>query len=270
MNACLRRLPALSVLIGISIAAAEDTDPLPPSRQEVVYADFKIPDGKTVPPFQKLDAGRIGIGKVIVDPAHKQIIIPALVNRKEGIIEYILSLPNGKLHEALLVTDADPLHMSVGLQLLGFKDFGEFFPPLQEEDPFFTPPTPQDYAHARVHLTLRWTRDGKQQKSDLTDLLVNAQSKEPLKTDQWVYTNSFFYRQAYQGSLCGNPIAIFADRAATINYAGDFNDGDNEHGWIVRTEHPLQIGDAVEVVISPETTQPVTPSRPSIPVLPSP
>lgn len=227
-------------------ADVEQEEPAP------AFADFKSPDGRSVPPFEKLDGGRIGIGKVIVEPARKQVIVPALVNMEEGLIEYVLCLPNGKLHESLLVTDADPFHMSLAMKMLGFKAFENFFPVRDENLEWlpFTPPEPRDFADAYVSLKLKW-KDGKvDRESDLSDLVINARTKQPFPADKWLYTNSFFYSGAYQCSLCGNAIAIFADRSSMINYIGDYNEGDNEAGWIVHSKHPLKPGDPVEIVIT--------------------
>lgn len=234
------------------------------------FADFKSPDGMSVPKFEKLDGGRIGIGKVIVDPAKKQVIIPALVNMEEGLIEYILCMPNGKLHESLLVTDADPLHISLAMKMLGFKGFEKFFPVQDENLEWlpFTPPDPADYANAYVTLKLLWKDHGKEKESDFSDLVINARTKEPFPATKWLYTNSFFFNGAYQSSLCGNAIAIFADRTATINYIGDFNEGDNESGWIIHSAHPLKPGDPVEIILTQPSHR--KPERPEIPTLQTP
>ncbi len=229
-----------------------------------VFADFKIPDGRTVPPFEKLDGGKIGVGKVVFDPAKRQVVIPALVNMEEGLIEYVLCLPNGKLHESLLVTDADPFHLSLAMKMLGFKSFENFFPVRGEDLEWlpFTPPEPSEYEPACVKLAIKWKDGDTVRESDLSDIIINARTKNPFPSNKWLYTNSFFFSGSYQSSLCGNAIAIFADRASTINYIGDFNEGDNESGWIVHSGHPLKPGDPVEIIITQPSSEQQKPPHP--------
>ena len=75
--------------------------------------EVPLPDGKTVPKFEPLDEYRIKIGHVIVNHKERTVSFQAQVNMKEGILEYVCCMPNGKLHESLLVTEADPLHISL-------------------------------------------------------------------------------------------------------------------------------------------------------------
>lgn len=90
--------------------------------------EVPLPDGKTVPKFEPLDEHRIKIGNVIVNHKERTVSFQAQVNMKEGILEYVCCMPNGKLHESLLVTEADPLHISLGMTLLKFRRFEKFFP----------------------------------------------------------------------------------------------------------------------------------------------
>lgn len=62
---------------------------------------------------------------------------------------------------------------------------------------------------------------------------MNSQTRKGLDPSDWLYTNSFFYEGAYQASLSGEVISIFASRTSPINYIGDFHDGVNDTGWIV-------------------------------------
>ena len=87
-------------------------DPDAPAPEEAPR-EVPLPDGKTVPKFEPLDEHRIKIGNVIVNHKERTVSFQAQVNMQEGILEYICCMPNGKLHESLLVTEADPLHLSL-------------------------------------------------------------------------------------------------------------------------------------------------------------
>ena len=129
----------------------EDTNA--PAAEEATR-EVPLPDGKTVPKFEPLDEHRIKIGNVIVNHKERTVSFQAQVNMKEGILEYVCCMPNGKLHESLLVTEADPLHISLGMTLLKFHRFEKFFPVRDENFEWlpFTEPKPEDYADSYVQI----------------------------------------------------------------------------------------------------------------------
>lgn len=93
---------------------------------------------------------------------------------------------------------------------------------------------------------------------------MNAETKQPFPEGEWLYTNSWFYRGAYQASLSGDLVAIFADLSSPINYVGDFNDGSNDSGWIVNPKHTVPVGTDVRVIISQKSAPAVISAKPSI------
>lgn len=62
-------------------------------------------------------------------------------------------------------------------------------------------PKPADYADSYVQVAMTYTENGKEQKSDFSDMVVNSQTRKGLDPNDWLYTNSFFYEGAYQASL---------------------------------------------------------------------
>lgn len=229
-----------------------------PGNQDQPAAEMPLPDGKTVPPFEPLDDDRIKIGKVIVNHKARTVSFDAQINMKEGLVEYICCMPNGKLHESLLVTEADPLHLSLGMKLLKFRNFDKFFPERDANFEWlpFTEPKPEQYADSYVQITMTYTQDGQQHKSDLSDFVVNGQTRKGLSAKEWLYTNSFFYEGAYQASLSGEVISIFASRTSPINFIGDFHDGNNDTGWMANPGKNLPAGTPVTITISQQTAQP--------------
>jgi hypothetical protein len=258
----------MALALGTAVADESSTPVLGQAVGES-GSSFVAPDGKTIPAFEKLDEHRIRIGKVTVDHKKREVIVPAVVNMDAGLVEYILCLPNGKIHEALLVTEADPLHISLGMKALGFKSFEHFFPLRNENMEWlpFTPPTPEEYGKAYVQIKVRYREGDQEKESDLSDLVCNSKTKQTLSPDQWLYTNSFFYMGAYQASRNGDAIGIFADRGCTINYIGDFNDGDNDTGWVVSSDHPMTPGTPAEIVIT-QASEPESAPGDFNPVLP--
>ena len=162
-----------------------EANPNAPAAEEAPR-EVPLPDGKTVPEFEPLDEHRIKIGHVIVNHKERTVSFQAQVNMKEGILEYVCCMPNGKLHESLLVTEADPLHISLGMTLLKFRRFEKFFPVRDENFEWlpFTEPKPEDYADAYVQIVMTYTENGREQKSDFSDIVVNNGGNVE-KIDEW-------------------------------------------------------------------------------------
>ena len=204
-------------------------DPDAPAPEEAPR-EVPLPDGKTVPKFEPLDEHRIKIGNVIVNHKERTVSFQAQVN----------------------------MHISLGMTLLKFHRFEKFFPVRDENFEWlpFTEPKPADYADSYVQVAMTYTENGKEQKSDFSDMVVNSQTRKGLDPNDWLYTNSFFYEGAYQASLSGEVISIFASRTSPINYIGDFHDGVNDTGWIVNPKKNLPPGTNVTVTISQKPVQP--------------
>src|SRR5262249_42273320 len=64
------------------------------------------------------------IGKVIVDLKARTVSCEGKVNMQRGLVEYFAVASHGKLHESVLELDVQPLHLQVGLLLLGLEPQG--------------------------------------------------------------------------------------------------------------------------------------------------
>ncbi len=73
-------------------ASAAPEAPAPQPAEQKPY----IPDGKTIPPVEKIDDASVRIGKVIVNHQERTVSFKAVVNMEKGILEYICCMPNGK------------------------------------------------------------------------------------------------------------------------------------------------------------------------------
>ena len=65
--------------------------------------------------------GKFRIGSVKFDAANRTVSLPAKVNMRGGVIEYVLTTESGKAHEALLTTKASPQDLHMACVLLGMK-----------------------------------------------------------------------------------------------------------------------------------------------------
>jgi hypothetical protein len=79
------------------------------------------PEPGTRAPAEKIGEHRYRIGQVVVDTKAGVVRAPARVNMRRGIIEYLAVAGAGKLHESVLLVEAEPVHLHVGLLLLGLE-----------------------------------------------------------------------------------------------------------------------------------------------------
>lgn len=215
--------------------------------------EYQIPDGKSVPKAEKIDDHRIKIGSVEINHKTRTISFSGEINMNRGLIEYIVGMPHGKVHETLILTETSPLHMSVGMKLLKFHSFERFFPMISKEKSTtaFIPPKPYEYIDSYLQIKIIWKLEGKEHSSDLSDMLLNPHGrKKSFPANKWLYTNSFVYNGVYQSCMTGDIIAIAADPSSVVNYTGEFNDGNNETGWQANPKEIPAPGTKITVEIS--------------------
>src|SRR3989304_3875348 len=88
------------------------------------------------PRVSKIREGVYSVGKVEVYKDKGFIKVPGKVNQRGGLIELLAASPIGKLHESVLVIEAEPLDIQVGLILIGLRgadpsqkqEFGNYKP----------------------------------------------------------------------------------------------------------------------------------------------
>ena len=72
-------------------------------------------------PAEEIGEHQYRIGRVVVDTAAKLIRMPCRVNMRRGMIEFLAVASEGKLHESVLLAEAEPLHIHLALLLLGLE-----------------------------------------------------------------------------------------------------------------------------------------------------
>lgn len=207
--------------------------------------EYKIPDGKTIPKAEKIDETHIRIGQVTIDTKERSFSIPVEVHMSEGLIEYLVSMPHGKLHETLFTTMADPFHMSVACKLLNFPSFKGMFPERDENLEWkpYKEPKREDFINSLIDITASWEKDGKKISMPASDLLKYKNTDQPLSAHEWALIDSTLYKKTYQASVIGDVVAVYGDGNALIAYTGFANDGENV--WLADTKKLPAQGTAV-------------------------
>ena len=204
--------------------------------------------------LKKINETTYQLGEVTIDKAERSISFNATSEITAALVEYAIVNPQGKIHEALFVTKARPLHLNIAFKLLGFQEnkslFREFVNDLPTEN--FQKATAEQKAKSYFSTTISWT-DKKTKKKisyNLNELLMNAQTKKPLGPAKWSYGGSFMHRGQFVAELNHDVIAIFTDRGALANYAGKGREDDTL--WFPVTEKMPAPGTEVSITIKPE------------------
>jgi len=144
------------------------------------------------------------IGVVHCDRAARTLTIPAHVNAREGLIEYALVTRQGKIHESLLSTDAEPLHVQMAALLLGMS------------------PQPGKRQPCEVMIEVEWATNGPARKVPLEDLIALAKdtpqnaSGGTMTRGPWKFTGSQIDSHGFVAAREGSVIALIEDPASLI------------------------------------------------------
>lgn len=249
----IRRLAIILAAIS-SLAVAQDAEPAKPTAEPA-----KPTAESAKPVVEQLDATRYRIGEVILDQKSREIRFPSKVNMSQGLIEYLMVLPKGKIHEALLVSEISPTHLNLAFTLLGYQASPELFP-LLDADGHMTNKLPVVRAAvktaARIRIEVEWSEDGKTRRIPVNDWIQHVETESAMKPGPWLYTGGDFQEGAYMPERSGDFGAIMVDSGALINYPGSDN-GDNV--WYGFPKRVPPVATPVTVIISPDSK---SPSRP--------
>lgn len=239
----------------ISCALAQETPPTkpesPPNTEATPAATPAVGPAKLS--VVKLDENRFQLGEVVLNKRTREVRFPAKVNMNEGLIEYIVVLPKGKLHEALIETNTSPTHLNLALTLLRYAPSKELFPTVNEQGlPFGLPPlVPEAVKNsARINIEAEWTdKENKTHRVPINGWLKNPNTEAVLNPGPWLYTASDFSEGQYIPEITGDILAIMVDPYAVINYPG--SDNPDQAGWHAFTENIPPIGTPISIVITP-------------------
>jgi hypothetical protein len=225
---------ALGLVFGVSISSG---DPVQPSGRptEVEQAGGQSPDALETPASPRpatetivadLGGGRLSLGAVTLDRRTREICIPAVVNMREGPVEYVLVGRNGKVHEAVFSTDAEARDIHVAALLLGVKPQSDLGPP--------------DSAavvsgQGAVVIRVEWERNGPTQGAFLNETVtmsdpLTGQVSRLLPSGAWLYNGSRIEADGgFAATRSGSIISIIRDSDALVSNPGASRDNDEIH-----------------------------------------
>ena len=189
-------------------------------------------------PLKEVRPGVFELGQVRFDKDKRTVNFPALVNQREGNLEYVIVTTSGKTHESLLRTTAEPYHLQVALLLLGAKGAGTNALP---EDPA------QSLPGDRIEIELSWDADGKVQRFRAEDFIHDRKSGRAASHGEWIYTGSRLREDGFAAQLDGSIVSLITDADALVNNPRRGREDDDN--WLVRTNSLPALHAPLEVTL---------------------
>lgn len=154
------------------------------------------------------------IGKLTVDLRAQRAVCRGWVNMPRGTIEYLAVAPGGKLHESILCLDVRPLHLQLGLILLGLEPKGGLTVQGDTKRPQGSP----------VAIYVAWQRRSAAAPGGVRAVKVAAEElawdlrrNRPMAPNAWVFTGSIVDRDGFVADRELSLVATYRDPAAIVN-----------------------------------------------------
>ncbi len=217
----------------------------------------------------KADQSEIKLKGLTIKLKEKEVHMDAQLCLAEGLLEYLMCLPDSFEHESLLMTRTKPELLHTGLLLIGMEPYSGF----GGLAALWGDKTGKK-AKSSLNIEIEMGVGDKKERIKLIDFLSYRsgdnydamglqkkveEGKDPDRavTDSWIFTGSFFHttkekKKVYAANLGGVAIAIMPQQAAVIQFGEEnFNpyQGD-DNGLEISGEHKITAGTNVVVIFS--------------------
>lgn len=226
-SACLLAVAGLAASLGLAQSGPKPLANPPATAPGVTNAHFK-----------EVAPGQFQLGQVKLDSKEKTVTFPAIVNMVKGPIEYLVVATQGKVHESVLRTEAEPYHIHLGMLLLNVKGAP---PNALVED--YTKPVPGD----PITITVSWEANGKAHRIEAETLVYDREAKAAMGKGEWTYSGSRVYEGTFLAQRDRSIIAIIGDISALVNNPRSRRDRDEN--WQANTEACPPLDTMVEVTL---------------------
>lgn len=214
--------PAVVPAVPVAAAPAAPTNPINPTN----------------PPIREISPGLFQMGDVRFDRTRRTIQFPALVNMREGNIEYVVVHATGKTHESLLRTTVQPMHVQLAFLLLGAKGDGTNALPA---DPAVELPGDA------LQVELSWLAESRTNRAFAEEFVLDRKAGAQAGRGAWVYTGSRLREDGFAAQLDGSIVSLITDPDALINNPRRGREDDDN--WLVRTNGLPPLHALVEVTL---------------------
>ena len=179
----------------------------------MVNGQEDCPFGKPEPPkkpdIKEIKPGVFQVGTVRLEKAKREIVMPVSINLNEGPMEYLVVTGQGKTHESLLVTSAEPFHIQVAMLLLNCKGSNGRLIPEDANKP--VPGEP-------VEMELHWKEgEAKKPKKARLESFVQRTDKKPVNPGPFIFNGSRVFDGTFLAQRDGSIVSLITDNAAQFN-----------------------------------------------------
>ena len=194
----------------------------------------KRPDASAL---QKVSAGVFKFNEVTLDSGRQTVSFPAAINMTSNLVEYVVVCDDGKTHESLLKTTVEPKDIHVAMLLIGAKGT----PPPKASEPDHKKVLKGD----RIRVWIEWRDKATRNRVRAEDLVLNDQTKLPMKHGDWIYNGSWIFNGSFVAQTERSVVSIICDRDALMN-SGHPQRADDEI-WFANTkkiptlDHPVSV-----------------------------
>jgi hypothetical protein len=191
---------------------------------------------QTNAPIRRISPGIFEVGKVRIDKDRRTVTFPAVVNMTNGLVEYFVVSATGKLHESVLRTDVEPLHIHLAALLLGAKGAQTNF----TVGDFDKKEIPGEKTQMLI-LVKGDTNIAAEQ------MVFNSQANAAMASGPWVYNGSQVHDGAFIAQRDGLIVSIISDPLALVNNPRPGRE--NDEIWQVNTNAVPALNTPVQVEI---------------------
>jgi hypothetical protein len=226
-----RALPLLCAAVWTLGFGAYHRTPLNESSDTNGLSAFTVSNA----PLRQVSADVFALGLVRLDKKNRTISFPGVVNMAEGLVEYAVVHETGKVHESVLKTPADPLHIHLARLLLG------------SAAPITTPgkKAPPELLGLPITIRVRWDVNGTRRQASLEDLVSNTLTKARMAEGDWIYNGSRVVQGTFLAQRDGSIVSVIADPDALVNNPRPGREDDEI--WKVNDSVVPAVGTAVEI-----------------------
>lgn len=239
-------------LVGICAGAlhAVETLPMPtmPPARTLILQEGPAPEFLTreVPPVEKTAPGMFKMGEIVINKKDRSVSFPALLNQKDGLLEYLIVNGRGKVHESLFRTNVEPYYLNLALLLLEFEGTDR---PLQYQGDHAIP------KGEALSITVSYEAKDNKKVAVSPEKWIVRRKYDDSSVQQdagefaWVYTGARIINGRFSAQTGGSIAAVYHDPDAMIDNASP--GGESDKIWFVKEGVVPPIGTSVTITIKP-------------------
>ena len=160
--------------------------------------------------IKKLSSELYQIGSVLVNVAEETVSIPGQINivSPSTILEFFACTELGKTHESLIMVEAEPMHIQLGLLRLNMTPGmnltvqGDPHRPIGDE----------------LHVWVDWKRGKEVIRLSAEDLVWNSFTNQKMQRTNWVFTGARIKNNQFTAQVSQSIIALHRDPDTIINH----------------------------------------------------